>query len=63
MAGLFRVVGKKQEKKIQEKDNMNALDTSKFAVTHLRDWSKEKVEFIYITEILTFLTLLIYKKM
>lgn len=43
MAGLFRVVGKKQEKKIEEKDSMNATETSKFEVLHLRDWSNEKV--------------------
>uniref|UniRef100_A0A1B6G6J2 Bms1-type G domain-containing protein n=1 Tax=Cuerna arida TaxID=1464854 RepID=A0A1B6G6J2_9HEMI len=42
VAGLFKVIGKKQDQKMKEKDTLNALDTSKFVVSQVRDWSLEQ---------------------
>uniref|UniRef100_A0A1B6KVB2 Bms1-type G domain-containing protein n=1 Tax=Graphocephala atropunctata TaxID=36148 RepID=A0A1B6KVB2_9HEMI len=42
VVGLFTVIGKKQDQKMKEKDTLNSVDTSKFLVSQVRDWSQEQ---------------------
>jgi hypothetical protein len=43
VGGLFQVVRRKQQHQQEERDLMNAVDCSRFAVKQVRDWTDRKV--------------------
>jgi hypothetical protein len=43
VGGLFQVVRRNQEHQQEERDLMNAIDCSRFAVKQVRDWTDSKV--------------------
>lgn len=43
IGGLFRVVRQKQQSKLEEKDTMDSVDSSKFPIKQLKDWTNESV--------------------
>ena len=48
LGGLFKVVNRKNNEIVQNKDKMDAIDSSKFVVTQIRDWNKEEVHNFFI---------------
>jgi hypothetical protein len=43
VGGLFQVVRRKQQHQQEERNLMNAVDCSRFAVKQVRDWTDHKV--------------------
>lgn len=43
IGGLFRVVSENQENIIKSKANKDNIDSSKYVITHLNDWSLPEV--------------------
>lgn len=48
IGGLFRVVSKTQERILKEKDNEDALDSSKFQIIQMSDWNSPEVEVFFL---------------
>ncbi|CAH0768758.1 unnamed protein product [Bemisia tabaci] len=44
IGGLFRVVRQKQQSKLEEKDTMDSVDSSKFPIKQLKDWTNESIK-------------------
>lgn len=43
VGGLFKVISEKKKRILQEKDVMNAEDSSLFSVQHIRNWHSQEV--------------------
>ena len=47
IGGIFKVITEKKKRAQIEKDTLNAEDSSKFLIPHMRDWSSEEVRIVF----------------